>query len=155
MAEKVFTLSELQGLNKNDLIKIAKELHIETKSRSKIELEHDIFAAQNPTAETSFASDADVAAQPQPQQFAQPDIDVPNINPVSPLDLPSQLGMFAGLPPSQIPAAFQLQLELQRLQLQREERQHELEREERQRQLQFDLTKNENKNVRWSCNASV
>ena len=93
MAEKVFTLSELQGLNKNDLIKIAKELHIETKSRSKSELEQDILAAQQPTAETSFASDADPAAKPHPQQFAQPDIDAANINPLSPPDLPSQLGI--------------------------------------------------------------
>lgn len=129
MAEKIYTLSELQGLKQPELLKLATELHINIKGITRKEqLVQSILTtlvAQEPlprsesaTSLQSLTSPLKVDAGAKQKLFVDNRGDLQDVDPY----LSQQ--------------SVQLQLELQKLRFQREERDHEFEiqrlREERE-----------------------
>ena len=130
MAEKIYTLSELQGLKQPELVKLATELHINTKGLTKKEqLVQSILTtlvAQEPLPRSESETSLQSLTSPlKVDQVAKQKLFVDNRGDLGLQDVDPHLSQ----------QSVQLQLELQKLRFQREERDHEFElqrlREER------------------------
>lgn len=130
MAEKQFTLKELQALKTQQLQELAIQLQIPQKGMTKKQLIENIFASEAAykplppeTGETSVSGSPETEQSPAGLKIAQGG--PKNVVPPQPHYVPPEAGIAQSL---------SLQLELQKLQFQREREREEWEREEKERE---------------------